>query len=88
LPSFLDKAETLIGGDRPKTYGHARDNFRCIAKLWSAYLTTRFGFSDHLTAHDVCYLMALLKVARLANSPLHEDSVVDALGYLALAERV
>ena len=84
----LDKAKDIIYGDREQTYGNPAKNFDCIATMWSAYLTSRFDFADQLTAKDVCYLMTLLKVARLANDPSHEDSIVDGIGYLGCAERV
>jgi hypothetical protein len=88
LPTVLDKAGEIIYGDREKTYGSPQKNFDCIAAMWTAFLRNRFGFEDKLTSKDVCYLMALLKVARLANNPAHEDSVVDGIGYLASSERV
>ena len=74
---ILEKAESLINGDRQQDYGEARESFDAIAEMWSAYLGAAvFG-------RDVCNMMALLKIARLRNGP-HEDSSVDGAGYLAL----
>ena len=88
FPTVLDKAKEIIYGDREQTYGDPGKNFRCIATMWTAYLTRRFDFDGTLIEKDICYLMSLLKVARLANNPSHEDSIVDGIGYLANAERV
>ena len=73
----LYTADSLINGDRQKDYGEATDSFKAIGQLWSAYLGV------DVAPHDVCQMMALLKIARLRNGP-HDDSSVDACGYLAL----
>ena len=73
----LYTADSLINGDRQEDYGEAHESFEAIARMWSAYLGT------NLEGRDVCNLMALLKLARLRNGP-HDDSSVDACGYLAL----
>ena len=78
--SVADKAKEVIAGDREKCYGHPTRNMEVIAELWSAYL------SDTLTPSDVCNMMILLKVARLKNTPNHEDSMVDIIGYTLLNE--
>lgn len=85
--NILKEAEGIIYGDREKTYGKPSKNLTCIAQLWTAYLENRKHYDDALTATDVAAMMALLKVARLANAPTHRDSLVDACGYLALIER-
>ena len=87
--TILDEARTVIYGDREKTYGDPGKNLRVIAGYWNTYLTSKgFDFGEGLDYDDVCNMMVLLKVARLANTPLHRDSLVDVCGYLALAERV
>lgn len=80
--SVADKAKELVHGNREATYGGPTTNMYLIAKLWSAYLGTE------LTANDVCNLMVLLKTARLKNTPMHEDSLVDVIGYTLLQERI
>ena len=84
--SILDKAKEIIYGDREKTYGTPDKNLKTIAELWSSYIQN-IG-RNVLTTDDVCLMMVLLKVARLANSPEHKDSQIDAAGYMALMERV
>lgn len=74
----LDTAKRLIGGDRRETYGSARDNFTNTGKLWEGVLGVP------VSATQVAMCMALLKISRLNHTPGHEDSWVDAVGYLAL----
>lgn len=83
--SVLDEANTIIYGDREKTYGNPSKNLDCIAQMWNSYLES---VGDRpLTNKDVAVMMVLLKAARLANDPKHRDSVVDICGYAALVER-
>lgn len=84
--SILKEANTIIYGDREKTYGHPSKNLRTIATMWQAYLDARRNI-DVLTPQDVAAMMVLLKTARLANDPTHRDSLVDICGYAALIER-
>ena len=75
--AVLKEASELTNGQRQSDYGTPQDNFGCIAQMWSAYL------GHAVSAGDVCYMMTLLKVARLRNGP-HHDSAVDGAGYMAL----
>ena len=86
--SVLDDAKDIIYGDREKTYGAPDKNLVAIAGYWSNYLFTRFGVYHDITGADVCIMMVLLKAARLGNNLTHRDSLVDAVGYLALLERI
>lgn len=76
----LDAARQAVA-DRGLNYGRPEDNFAKTAALWSAFL------GRDIKATDVPIMLALLKVARLANDPTHGDSAVDLAGYAAcLAE--
>ena len=86
--SILDEAKDIIYGDREKTYGAPDKNLVAIAGYWSNHLLTRFGVYYDITGADVCIMMTLLKAARLGNDVTHRDSLVDAVGYLALLERI
>lgn len=83
--NILDEAESIIYGDREETYGTPDKNLNCIAAMWNAYLDSTKR--DHVTAHDVCMMMGLLKIARQANM-WKRDNLVDVCGYMALAERI
>jgi hypothetical protein len=85
--SILEEAHKIIYGDREQTYGKPSKNLTCIAQFWTAYLTNRKNSDEALGPADVAAMMTLLKIARLANTPDHRDSLVDACGYLALIER-
>lgn len=75
--SVLNEANRIVNGERANTYGGPEDSFKTIAALWGAYKGTQY------TAADVAIMLALLKVARLRNSPNHRDSWVDLAGYAA-----
>lgn len=84
--NILKEAESIIYGDREQTYGRPDKNLVAIADLWNAYLINRPD--EPLTADDICYMMVMLKIARLINTPRHHDSLVDMCGYTALVARV
>lgn len=81
---LLTEAGHTITGDRQDDYGDPAVNFNRIATLWGAYMGDRVRPTDRITAADVAMLMALVKVSRLANTPGHQDSYVDLIGYVAL----
>jgi hypothetical protein len=77
---LLQEAEELVNGPRSTKYGQPADNFRRIANLWTAYLD---GSDEPLTVADAALMQALIKVARLRETPDHRDSWVDLAGYAA-----
>lgn len=85
--SVLDEAKRIIYGDREETYGDPGKNLRHIADQWTLYLKQKYGGDLQLTAEDVCYMMVDLKKCRQVNSS-KRDNQVDAIGYLALIERL
>jgi len=82
MKKITDKAEEIVFGDREQTYGNPSKNLDMIAGLWSAYTGVA------LNAHDVCHMMMLLKIVRLKNNTLHEDTMIDVIGYTLLKERI
>jgi hypothetical protein len=84
--SILKEANTIIYGDREKTYGHPSKNLQTIALMWEAYLNAR-KHAEPVTPKDVAAMRMLVKVARFANDPDHRDNLVDICGYAALIER-
>jgi hypothetical protein len=66
--------------ERAKHYGPVGPNIERIAALWSAYLGSR------VTAHDVGWMMVLLKCSRSRVDPNHLDNYEDAHGYVGIAE--
>jgi hypothetical protein len=86
--TILQEAHEVIYGDREQVYGAPAKNLKVIAQYWSIHLSATTGENIVLTAEDVCEMMILLKVARLANTPSHRDSLCDIAGYAALVERL
>jgi hypothetical protein len=82
----LEAADAAINGPREDDYGSAGSSFQRTANLLNA---AGFGRNDGPTiASDVAIIMVLLKIARLGNSPSHEDSWIDIAGYAALGAEV
>lgn len=79
---ILSKAAQLTLGDRQQAYGSPKDNHQRIADLWSTYLKTP------ITAQDAAICMALVKVARLMQTPDHLDSFIDLAAYAAIAGEI
>jgi hypothetical protein len=85
--SVLEEAQSIVYGDREKTYGHPAKNLKTIASMWTAYMNNMDDGNFSVTAKDVAAMMMLVKVARFANDPSHRDNLVDVCGYAALIER-
>lgn len=94
--AILRLAEIHINGDRADTYGPPEESFGRIADLWDA-----MGFqviardresntyeSRPVNATDVALALTLLKVSRIVGQPDHEDSWVDAAGYIGLGAEI
>ena len=79
---FLNKASSLVKGQRHKDYGDKTDNHNNIAKLWSAYLDV------DITPHDVAIMMCLLKIARTKLGDVSEDTYIDMAAYGAIAGEI
>jgi len=86
--SALAMAYKIVHGDREQTYGDAGKNFRTIAAYWNTHIKAAKSIDARLTEADVCGMMILLKQARLANSPMHRDSIVDIIGYAELHDMI
>mgnify|MGYP005990130805 CR=1 FL=1 len=77
----LDKATNAVA-ERGENYGDVRENHQRIAALWSVVL------GRTVTPEQVVLCMTCLKVARLVETPDHEDSWVDIAGYGACGAEV
>jgi len=77
----VNRPEELIE-ERGQHYGDPRPNHDRIAGLWSAWL----GIT--LTAHDVAWMMVLLKGSRSKVDPYHDDNYDDSEAYLRIARMV
>jgi hypothetical protein len=75
---ILKEADRLTHGDRNKNYGTPLVNHQRIARLWSVWVETE------ITPAQAAMCLALVKVARLIETPDHEDSPVDLAAYAAI----
>ena len=67
---------------RGESYGDVRQNHQRIAALWSVVL------GQDVTPEQVALCMTCLKVARLIETPAHEDSWIDIAGYGACGAEI
>lgn len=77
----LIAAQAAVCGDRPLNYGNPENNFGRIAILWNAWNAVRRP--GPYVGADIAIMMDLVKTARLANNPAHNDSWIDKAGYAA-----
>lgn len=66
--------------NRGEAYGPPHKGMARTAQLWTGYLGVP------ITAHQVAACMMLIKISRLAETPQHEDSLLDVGGYVHIYE--
>lgn len=82
MTDILNEAAAVIA-DRMQRYGDPAPMHECLATVWNAYV---IAADRPLTARDAAIMCALLKLVREAcGGPLH-DNLVDAVGYLRIAQ--
>lgn len=86
--TFLSKVNEIVTGPREKEYGDKTENHARIAKLWNMWLTETKEDGDAITPYDVATMMLMVKLARLMQSPGHQDSHIDIAGYVACMEEI
>lgn len=79
---ILAEAARLTADERQSVYGDPFTNHERIARLWSVYL------GHEITAAQAAMCMALVKVARLMQTPDHLDSFIDLAAYAAIAGEI
>lgn len=82
--TLLEEAARLTTGDRNATYGAPYDNLTHMGDMVTAYIHGKYGFSGHLNAEDMAWIMVLAKISRTVAS-LKDDNYVDAAAYSAIA---
>ena len=69
-------------GERMQQYGHPFDDYTHVRRLFS----TLTNYKHNLTVQEAALFMVCVKLARLMKSldveKMHEDSLIDAIGYL------
>lgn len=79
---LLDEAKSIVCGDREQDYGSPENSFHRIAEFWGTYL------NQQITPVDVAAMMALLKLARVADGHGKTDNWVDLAGYAACGAEI
>ena len=74
---LLDACKVALNS-RGQHYGKVLENHNRIAKIWSIIL------GSDITEEQVALMMVGLKVARLIETPDHQDSNLDIAGYAAV----
>ena len=82
--NLSDRALELIDGDRQEVHGPPDQNLVAIGRVWSALLR----LDDPIPAQTVALMMTGLKLVRATQGDGSLEHLVDACGYLELAERV
>lgn len=73
--SIIEKALSLVHGDRQESYGHPFDDFSRTGRMWGAIL----GIPD-VSPRKVALCLIALKVARESHQH-KDDTVIDIAGY-------
>ena len=79
--NILERANDIVQ-ERGQSYGHPYAGFNRVAKMWSAMLGV------DVTAEQVVRCMICLKLARLSETPQHQDSIDDLAGYTWVLDEV
>ena len=83
--SVLTEAQSLVHGDRQRSYGHPAVDFARTAALVNTLLASKL--SKDLGPEDVALFMVAVKLSRECHEPAR-DNLVDAAGYLECRARV
>jgi hypothetical protein len=78
----LDRGRAIVRGEREQQYGPPERNLTAIAAVWTALFP---DLPFEFTARDVALMFASMKLVR-ASARLNDDDLVDAAGYLLLAD--
>ena len=79
--NILQEADRLTATDRRNEYGHPKDNFEDVARMWKAIL------GCDVNPLQVISCMIALKVCR-AKQGYKRDTYVDIAGYARCAELI
>ena len=78
---WLNEISQIVSA-RGSDYGSAATNHRRISELWSGYLDT------YISPEQAAMCMLLVKVSRLSETPNHDDSLKDIIGYACVYRKI
>lgn len=79
--TVLEEAQRLVDGPRQADYGHPKENFEVVARLWEPIIGVK------LSPMGVALCMIQLKVSRQLHKP-KRDNLTDICGYARTAEKL
>jgi hypothetical protein len=83
---FIATLTDIVTNDRAETHGDMHKVHRDIATLWNIYMSMRRNAPQPLLPTDVAMMLALMKIARSQNGAENADDLLDAAGYILVAE--
>jgi len=83
VPAELEAGAIVRNGERQATYGHPNQDFYRTAALWKG-----LSIAKSVDPADMALAMVCLKLSRLKGTRGHQDSIVDAIGYLICYQRI
>ncbi len=83
--TLTQEAEELINGPRRQSYGPIEESSRRLAEAWSSLLSSKL--KESITPEETMLMMVMLKLLRETQEH-KRDNLVDAVGYILLAEKV
>ncbi len=78
---LLDECAAILSA-RGSVYGSSQSNHERISELWSAY------YGSYISPMQVSLMQLLVKVSRLSETPNHQDSVKDIIGYAVIYQEL
>jgi Domain of unknown function (DUF6378) len=81
--TIAEEATTLVAGARRDHYGDPVENHTRIGKVWAVLL----DLPEPISPRTVAVMMAALKLVREGGPRGKRDNLVDACGYLLIAEQ-
>jgi hypothetical protein len=87
LRSVLEEAQALVYGPREASYSPPQRDFAKTAKMWTGLLAETLRPGVEITPEEAVLMMVCLKLSREVYRH-KRDNLVDAVGYLACAERI
>lgn len=85
--TVLQEAQALVYGDREEQYSPPQRDYAKTAKIWTGLLLEKLRPGCEITPLEAVLMMVGVKLAREVYKH-KRDSLVDAAGYIACAERI
>ena len=82
MKNVLQEADELVSGPRNGRYGHPRESFAQIGRMWAEILGVP------VNAEQVALMMAAMKLCRFIQRPDKWDSAIDLCGYIRTLEMI